>query len=443
MWAAIVILAVGFIAASGAAGWLYVERRRLIVEVAESEAETVEAETQLAAANQQNASLGAELASLRTDIAVAAERHRAIETAFEKAQQQLRDVFRSLAGDVLKETNQQFLQLARKVFEGEQKDATAQLEQRQQAIKAMVDPIRETLEKYRTSLTDIEKSRTEAYGQLREQLRALLEDQGKLRGETANLVKALRRPEVRGRWGELQMQRVAELAGMIQYCDFDTQASTNTEDGRLRPDMVVRLPSKRSIVVDAKAPIDAFLDSLECEDDESRGKCLDRHVQQIMTQVQKLAAKEYSRQFEQAPEFVVLFIPGESFLQAAVQRRPDMIESAMDKGVIIATPSTLICLLKVVAMGWREQQLAENAQKISELGRTLHERLALLVDNIDKVGKSLESAVKNYNGLVGSFEGRVMVSARRFAELGADSGKVLPVEIKQVELQPRELKAAE
>ncbi len=437
MWPIITsLLSLGLVVAAGVAGWLWVERSRLAKRAADLESELVEAQ-------QQNVSLGGELESLRTDVAVAAERHRSIEAAFEKAQTQLRDVFRSLAGDVLKETNQQFLQLARKVFEGEQKDATAQLEQRQQAIKAMVDPIRETLDKYRASLTDIEKSRTEAYGQLREQLRALLEDQGKLRGETANLVKALRRPEVRGRWGELQMQRVAELAGMIQYCDFETQTSLNTEDGRLRPDMIVRLPSQRSIVVDAKAPIDAFLDSLECEDDESRLKCLDRHVQQIMTQVHKLAAKDYARQFEQAPEFVILFIPGESFLQAAVQRRPDLIEVAMEKGVIIATPSTLVSLLKVVAMGWREQQLAENAQKISELGRELHQRLATMVGNLESVGKSLEAAVKNYNGLVGSFEGRVMVTARRFADLGADSGKELPESIKQVELQPRDLKVAD
>lgn len=368
---------------------------------------------------------------------------------FESLQKQARETFQALAGDALKQANEQFLQLARKTLESENKDAAAELEQRKQAIEAMLKPIRETLDKHTQAVGEMEKNREGAYQGLKQQLVSMMEAQRELRGETQGLVKALRRPEVRGRWGQMQLERVAELAGMVRYCDFftehtvDASGSGGDGDGKLRPDMVVKLPSNRTIAVDAKTPIDAYLDSLDCHDDESRLGCLERHVRQIETQVSKLAAKAYQEQFDRSPEFVVLFIPGESFLQAALQVKPELLESAMTRNVLLASPTTLISLLKAVAAGWREQNVADNAKRISDLGVELHERIATATGYVEHVGKHLENAVKAYNQFVGSYESRVLPSARRLKDYGADSAKELPAdgELRQVELLPREVRA--
>ncbi len=360
-------------------------------------------------------------------------------TEADKARKQAEDTFKALAGDVLKQSNEQFLQLARKTFEGEQKEAAGQLEQRKQAVKALVEPIKERLEKYDRSMADVEKARRESYGALRQQVLGMANDQQRLRDETANLVRALRRPEVRGRWGEMQLRRVAEMAGMIANCDFVEQSSLTAETARLRPDMLVKLPGGRQIIVDAKTPLDAYITAYETDDEEERNRLLDQHARQVEEQVNRLAAKQYQDQFAQTPDFVVLFIPGESFLYAATQHRPQLLESAMSRSVVIATPTTLISLLKVVALGWREQQLADNAHKISELGKQLHERIATAADHVQKLGKSLEAATKAYNQFVGSFETRVMSSARRFKELSADSPKELPAELPQIEITARQI----
>jgi DNA recombination protein RmuC len=248
---------------------------------------------------------------------------------------------------------------------------------------------------------------------------------------------------VRGRWGEIQLRRVAELAGMIENCDFTEQTSVRTSDGTLRPDMIVNLPSNRTIVIDAKTPLDAFISAVESQDDGQRSEHFERHANQMESKVRELSAKQYSAQFSQSPDFVVLFIPGESFLQAAVQLRPRMIEDAMEKNVIIATPSTLIALLKAVAMGWREQRLAENAQKISELGRELHSRLGTAFSHVGNLGKAVGSTVSHFNKLVGSLETSVLPQARRFLELGADSPKELPAQLEPVETLPREVASSE
>ena len=353
-----------------------------------------------------------------------------------------RDAFKALAGDVLEESNKRFLQLAGEQFKGEQTEATKQLELRKQAVEAMVKPLRETLDKYNSAVNDVEKSRKEAYGALRTQLGALVNDQKGLKEETANLVKALRRPEVRGRWGEMQLKRVAELAGMIERCDFDEQVSVKAGSGALRPDMVVRLPNDRTIVVDAKTPLDAYLSSIEASDEDERRKFLETHANQIVSKVAGLSGKQYSQQFERSPDFVVLFIPGESFLYAAVQIKPDLLEHAMEKNVVIATPGTLISLLKAVALGWREEQITKNAQEISQLGQELHKRLCDAVEHVQKVGSSLGTAVRAYNDFLGSLERRAIVSARKLEELGAESNKALPQKIDTIDTMPREVKDA-
>jgi DNA recombination protein RmuC len=349
----------------------------------------------------------------------------------------LDDKFKALANDVLKQSSEQFLQLAKKTFDGEQKDAAAQLEQRKQAIESLIKPIRESLDKHAKAVTDIEKTREGAYHGLRQQLVSMIEDQKTLRCETANLVTALRRPDVRGRWGEVQLKRVAELAGMVENCDFTDQGVL--ADG-LRPDMRVCLPGGREIVVDAKTPIDAFLASVEAKTDADRDRELDRHVRHITDKIADLSSKRYQDQVRSA-DFVVLFIPGESFLYAAASRRADLIEYAMTKGVVIATPTTLVALLKAVALGWREEKIAENARKISDLGKELHERIAVALGHAERLGRSLEASVKSYNQFVGSFETRIVSSARKFKELGADSSKELPADpTPQIEIVPREVK---
>ncbi len=393
--------------------------------------------------------LNQELHHLETQIALMHQQQEHIEqraaeckTQFEDAQKLARETFHTLAGDVLNKTNEQFLQLAKKTFESEQKDVAAELDKKHQAIKVLIDPIREKLDSFSRLSHEIEQSRKLAEGALKQQLAGLMDDQRRLRMETGNLVRALRRPEARGRWGEMQLKRVAELAGMIENCDFIEQNSIVTETGYRRPDMVVKLPGDRSIVIDSKTPIDAFISAVEAADDNERDRYLDQHVTQIETQVRSLCRKDYAAQFDRSPDFVVMFIPGESFLSAAVERKPDLIESAMTRGVVIATPTTLVTLLKAVAIGWREQQVAQHARRISLLGQELHERIAVATEHLQKLGKNLEDAVKTYNQFLGSFESRVLSTARKFKELGADSAKELPADAtaSQIERLPRDVR---
>ena len=367
-----------------------------------------------------------------------------VEKQFSEAQNQARQAFESLAGKVLKSSNEQFLTLARKAFDGEQQEATAELDKRKIAIENLVKPINEKLIKFSESVQKIEHERKEDHGGLRQQMSSLLQSQQDLRSETANLVKALRRPEVRGRWGEIQLKRVVELAGMIDHCDFHEQVHTGSHDRNLRPDMVVHLPGKGSIVVDAGTQLDAYLSALEVEDEQHRQECLDNHVRHIETKVNRLAAKAYVDQFERAPAFVVLFIPGESFLQAAAQRKPQIIETAWNRNVLIATPTTLISLLKAVALGWQEQRLADSARGIGELGKELHARISIVAAHVNRLGNNLDQAVQSYNRFVASFESRVVTSARKLKDLGADSPKELPAEggIKTIEVHSRELKSS-
>jgi len=366
--------------------------------------------------------------------------------AHEQAQARAREQFQSLSAEALHKANEQFLKLAEERFSTKQKDATQELDQRKQAIDQMLKPIRESLDKQAKAVTEMEKERAGAYHGLKQLVGTMIEDQKNLRSETGNLVKALRRPDVRGRWGEMQLRRVAELAGMIDRCDFTEQLSGSDSEGRTRrPDMVVHLPAGRDIVVDAKAPIEAYLEAIEAETDEQRDGQLQRFVRHVEDKVGDLSSKGYQSQFDRSPDFVVLFIPGESFLQAALQRKPELMETAFNRGVVIATPATLIALLKAVAAGWREEQVAESAKRVNELGVELHSRLGTLTRHMENLGKAVDKTVEHFNKFVGSYESQVMVQARRFQALGADSKKELPAEgeLKQIEQRPREVAGAE
>lgn len=361
----------------------------------------------------------------------------------DEARQKLTDAFKALAAECLKTNNSSFLELARTSLEKFHETAKGDLDLRQQAITELVKPVKDTLEKVDTKMQEIEKARAEAYGGLVEQVKGLAEMGKDLRGETASLVQALRRPTVRGRWGEIQLKRVVEMAGMLDHCDFYEQQSVESETGQLRPDLLVRLPGEKNVVVDAKTPLSGFLDALEAPDDTSRLAKLKDHARHVRAHMTNLSKKSYFEQFSPSPEFVVLFLPGESFFSAALEHDPELIEFGAAHNVIIATPTTLIALLRAVAYGWRQERLAQNAREISELGRELHKRLSSMGDHFAQMGKSLEQTIDAYNKAVGSLESRVLVSARRFRDLDAAGLDGQIDELSPVERTPRQLQAQE
>jgi len=355
-----------------------------------------------------------------------------------RASEELRNAFKAMASDALKSNNSSFLVIAQETLKRFQSEARGDLEARQKAVADMVAPVRESLTKVDEKIQQMEVARGDAYGALRAQVQSLITTQKELQSETGNLVRALRTPNVRGRWGEIQLRRVVEIAGMLSYCDFSEQESVNTETGRLRPDLVVKLPGGKHVVVDAKTPLQAFLDAFETTDEDARRVCLANHARQVRDHMNTLSGKKYWEQFDATPEFVVMFLPGETFFSAALEQDSSLIEHGVLNRVIPASPTTLIALLKAINYGWNQEKLARNAKQISDLGKELHDRLRNLAQHISSVGTGLDRAVECYNKAVGSLESRVLVSARKFAELGASVAEDIP-ELEPIETTARAL----
>jgi DNA recombination protein RmuC len=378
-----------------------------------------------------------ELEAARARVVADAERQREQLQLLERSEAQLRMAFDELAGQTLRANSEMFLQLARETLGREQAENQSTLKEREATLTQLLGTIRNTLEKTEKQVESLERERREDFTSLRTQIASVTAGQMQLERETRNLVTALRRPEVRGRWGELTLRRCVELAGMSAHCDFTEQLHTDTPEGALRPDLVVHMPDARDIVVDVKTPLDAYLEAIEAQTDDQREHASRRHAAQVEARVRALSSKAYWAQFQTSPDFAVLFLPGDQFLSAALAQNPDLLDTAMRQNVIIATPSTLIALLKAVAYGWRQADVARNAVAIRDLGQELHKRLGVFVSHLGKLGKNLTGSVDAYNSAIGSLERSVLPQARRFADLGVGDSSTL-VETPPVEKLVRE-----
>lgn len=350
----------------------------------------------------------------------------------EKVREQISETFASLSGQALKHNSDEFLKLAQENLKQFQLSAQHDLEKKEKNFESLVQPIRDTLDKTEKQMREIEAERKLTYGSLSKHLENMAASQAQLQNETRNLSQALRRPEIRGQWGEMTLKRLAELAGMIQHCDFYEQEQIDTEEGRMRPDMVVRLPDKRDIIVDVKTPLDAYLSAVESDNDASREQFMVQHTRNVRERVRELSSKAYWNHFSNSPDFVVLFIPGDQFLSSALERDRTLLEDALRQKVMLATPTSFVALLRAVAFGWRQESLAENADNIRKLGEELYERLSTFGKHLSNVGSSLNKSVSHFNSAVGSFDSRILPGARKFAEMGV-SGKKEVEQIEQIE----------
>jgi len=371
-------------------------------------------------------------AQLKTEEGAGSER----ELALARVREQLQATFGDLARDSLRSNSEVFLQLARERLAREQQDAAAALKERETAIESMVQPIRDALARTEAQIQSIERERIDAFATIKNQMEGIATGQNLLSRETRNLVTALRRPDVRGRWGEITLKRLVELSGMSAHVDFTEQQHLLTDSGPIRPDMIVHMPERRDIVVDVKTPLDAYLSAIEAQSDEERGKELKRHAQLVGARVRELASKSYWSQFEHSPDFVVLFLPGDQFLSAALQENPALIDEALRQNVMLATPTSLVALLKAVAYGWKQTVLAENAAEIRSLGEDMYKRLAVFGEHLGRLGKSLGGSVDAFNKAVGSLELQVMSAARRFPGLGLRVNRELDL-IESIDALPR------
>ncbi len=445
-----VFLLVGAVA-GGCIAWIWAlsrfQKSRALWEGDASGAEAVAAELrhQVEGKDRETARLREEISLERgarieaaTRLEAAAEGLDAERQLLKDLKREMTDTFNALSSRALKSSSEDFIRLASEHLGKIIETTKGRLGEHQSAMDGMIKPLQETLRRYEGEIKAMEEGRQKAFGSLEEQLRALASGQESLQRETGNLVSALRKPEVRGRWGEMQLKRVAELSGMSMHCDFTEQVSVDTDTGKARPDMVVHLPSGREIVVDSKVSLDAYLDATADRTEEGRKTKLERHARQVRTHMDRLSSKEYWSQFEQSPEFVILFIPGESFLGAALDADTTLIEDGIGKKVILATPTTFIALLRAIAFGWRQEQVTKNAREVSLLGRELYERISTMVRHFEDLGSAIRKATEMYNKTVGSMEARVLPSARRFRDLGATGAGEIPV-LEETDNLPRKV----
>ena len=379
-----------------------------------------------------------EVKTLETKLEGERKRFSEKELVFEELEKRFSDVFKALSGDALKRNNESFLELAKEHLNTQQTKSKGELDQRKQAIESLLKPINESLKQFGEKVGEIEKARVGTYEALKEQVLSLAEGQTKLRSETGNLARALNTPRVRGSWGEIQLKKVVELAGMLEHCDFDQQQSKDRDDGsRARPDMIVKLPGDKQIIIDAKAPLEGFLAALEAESKQEKAAKMKDHARHIRAHIKDLGSRSYWEQFENSPEFVVLFLPGESYFSAALEVDPGLIDEGVQNKLILATPTTLIALLKVVAYGWRQENLAQQSREISKLGKEIYERVSDVATNWASVGKGLKNAVESYNKAISNMESRVLVSARKLRDLPIELSKKEIVIAPPVEVTPR------
>ena len=431
----IAALAIGL---GGALAWSVLQTRRVTELrglVAKRDAAFLQLQQDLGAARQDCARVGAQLEAARSS---AAEKI----AVLQDGEVRLREAFAALSSAALKQNNESFLQLARTSLGEFQRAATTDLEGRHKALEAIVQPLRESLTRVDSKLQEVERGRVSTHAQLAEQMRALTQAQQGLQSETSRLSRALRSPNVRGQWGELQLRRALENAGLVEGAHYELKESTLTEDGRLTPDAIVRLPGGKNVVVDAKVPLTAYLEAAETDDEAARGVKLRDHARQVKDHITRLANKTYWAHFQPAPDIVVMFVPGESLLTSALQEDPSLLEYSMNRGVMLASPLTLIALLRAIAYGWQQETIARNAQEISDLGRQLYDRISKLAEHFETVGRSLARSVQAYNSAVGALESRVLVTARRLKDKGVSAPEAFP-EPETIDQTPRPLGAPE